>query len=118
MYFCPCAPRPPACDTLPLHGALPIFGAFLEALTESVTQAISSGPIQIPSQLADAVAAMDAGPIDDATFDALVSLAGLTGQDGHVAVPDQMASINALLDGAPARLRETLLTAFLDRLTR
>lgn len=93
-------------------------GAFLEALTESVAQAISSGPIQIPSQLADAVAAMDAGPIDDATFDALVSLAGLTGQDGHVAVPDQMAPINALLDAAPARLRETLLTAFLDRLTR
>src|SRR5699024_304749 len=59
--------------------------AFLAALTASVAQAISSGPIQIPSQLADAVAAMDAGPIDDATFDALVSLAGLTGQDGHVA---------------------------------
>ena len=33
-------------------------------------------------------------------------------------VPDRMAPVNALLDVAPPRLREALLVAFLDRLTR
>ncbi len=37
---------------------------------------------------------------------------------GHVSVPKRMAPVNALLDAAPPRLREALLIAFLDRLTR
>ena len=49
------------------------------------------------------------------------------GPDGHparglflppVALPRRMADINALLDVAPPPLREALLVAFLDRLTR
>lgn len=92
--------------------------AFVAALTESVEQATSSGPIQIPSDLAEAIAATGSGPIEDSTFDGLVSLAGLTDQDGEVVVPAEMAPINALLDAAPPQLRENLLTAFLDRLTR
>ncbi len=37
---------------------------------------------------------------------------------GEVTAPEQMAPVNALLDVAPPALREALLIAFLDRLSR
>ena len=69
-------------------------------------------------ELADAARALDPAGLDDAAFDGLLEMAGLAGGSGEVALPEQMAPVNALLDVAPPALREALLVAFLDRLTR
>ena len=50
--------------------------------------------------------------------DAWLTLAGLASADGSLALPERMAPINALLDVAPPALREGMLLAFLDRLSR
>ncbi|MEJ2871819.1 aminotransferase class V-fold PLP-dependent enzyme, partial [Actinomycetospora sp. OC33-EN08] len=84
------------------------------ALRESVDAAVAAGPVAVAPELRAAAAALDPATLDDADFDGLLALAGLEG----AAVPDRMAPVNALLDAAPPRLREALLIAFLDRLTR
>jgi glutamate/tyrosine decarboxylase-like PLP-dependent enzyme len=91
---------------------------FLVALDESVAAAVAAGPIAIDPDLRDAATALDPTTLDDAAFDGLLALAGLAGADGALTVPKRMAPVNALLDVAPPRLREALLIAFLDRLTR
>lgn len=99
---------------------------FLTDLGASVTAAVEAGPIEVPAELAGAAAALDPATLDDAAFDELLALAGLSGVDGGdagggsggVAVPEAMAPVNALLDVAPPPLREALLIAFLDRLSR
>jgi sphinganine-1-phosphate aldolase len=90
---------------------------FLAALDESVTAAVAAGPVAVDPSLREAAAALDPATLDDAAFDGLLELAGLGG-GGTVTVPERMAPVNALLDAAPPRLREALLVAFLDRLTR
>ena len=40
------------------------------------------------------------------------------GADGGLALPERLAEVNALLDLAAPEMRETLLAAFLDRLSR
>lgn len=59
-----------------------------------------------------------AGVAED--FDGLLAAVGMAGgeEDGRVGLPESMAEINALLDLASPELREALLVAFLDRLTR
>ncbi|WP_370614268.1 pyridoxal phosphate-dependent decarboxylase family protein [Mumia sp. Pv 4-285] len=100
----------------------PIVGDFLRALQESVDEAVAAGPIEVDPQLRAAAAAIDPATLDDAAFDGLLSLAGLAGGDAgaasSVTLPEQMAPVNALLDAAPSGLREAMLVAFLDRLTR
>jgi len=56
--------------------------------------------------------------LTDRDFDGLLALAGLAGGDDSQALPERMAPVNALLDIAPAPLREAMLLAFLDRLSR
>jgi hypothetical protein len=90
---------------------------FVVALRESVAAAVEAGPVAVDPDLRAAAGALDPSTLDDAAFDGLLALAGLGG-DGTVSVPKRMAPVNALLDAAPARLREALLIAFLDRLTR
>ena len=58
------------------------------------------------------------GDVDEATLDGLLGIAGLAGDGGALEVPARMAGVNALLDAAPPALREALLVAVLDRLTR
>jgi len=91
---------------------------FLAALGESVNAAVASGPIEVPPELAAAAKAIDPATLDDDAFDGLLLLAGLGGEGGEVTAPKQMAPVNALLDVAPPALREALLIAFLDRLSR
>ena len=91
---------------------------FLAALGESVDAAVASGPIEVTPELAAAARAIDPATLDDDAFDGLLQLAGLGGEGGEVTVPKQMAPVNALLDVAPPALREALLIAFLDRLSR
>ncbi|MBA4607112.1 aspartate aminotransferase family protein [Aeromicrobium sp. Marseille-Q0843] len=91
---------------------------FLEALRESVAAAAASGPIRIDPLLAEAAAGLDPDTLDDEAFDGLLALAGLAGEGGQVAVPERLGPVNALVDVAPPRVREALMIAFLDRLTR
>lgn len=92
--------------------------AFLEALRESVAEAVARGPVEVDEALRAAAESIDPATLDDAAFDGLLQVAGLADGSGDLAVPAQMAPVNALLDVAPPRLREALLVAFLDRLTR
>ncbi len=91
---------------------------FLKALDEAVTEATAAGPIQIDPLLAEAAASLDPDTLDDEAFDGLLALAGLAGERGEVAVPERLGPVNALVDVAPPRVREALMIAFLDRLTR
>lgn len=95
-----------------------VVDALLEALGGAVADAVADGPVHVPEQLATAAQALDPESLDDAAFDDLLAVAGFAGEDGAVEVPEAMAPVNALLDLAPARLRESLLVAFLDRLSR
>ncbi|MBC9226124.1 aminotransferase class V-fold PLP-dependent enzyme [Aeromicrobium sp. 636] len=91
---------------------------FLTALREAVAEAAVAGPVRIDPALAEAAATLDPDTLDDEAFDGLLALAGLAGGDGQVAVPDRLGPVNALVDVAPPRVREALMVAFLDRLTR
>jgi hypothetical protein len=66
------------------------------------------------------IEALDPAALSDADFDGLLAASGLVGgsDDGGLALPDRMAEVNALLDLASPALREALLVAFLDRLSR
>lgn len=91
---------------------------FLDALAGAVATAVERGPIAVDEGLRAAAAAIDPATLDDAAFAGLLQVAGLAADAGTVEVPAEMSSVNALLDVAPPRLREALLTAFLDHLTR
>jgi glutamate/tyrosine decarboxylase-like PLP-dependent enzyme len=91
---------------------------FVEALTGSVAAARAAGPVAVAPELAAAATSIDPATLDDAAFDGLLQVAGLAGADGGLALPERMAPVNALLEAAPPRLREALLLAFLDRLSR
>lgn len=91
---------------------------FLAAFDASVAAAVATGPIKVDPELAAAASAIDPAALDAETFAGLLALAGLAGADGSVGIPERMAPVNALLDIAPPRLREALLTAFLDHLSR
>jgi glutamate/tyrosine decarboxylase-like PLP-dependent enzyme len=88
------------------------------ALREAVGAAQQAGPVVVAPQLGAVAASLDPTTLDDAAFGALLQVAGLAGADGDLALPDRMAPVNALLDVAPPPLREALLLAFLDRLSR
>ncbi len=91
---------------------------FLDALRSSVAAAVATGPVQVDPDLAVAASALDPDSPRRRHADGLLALAGLAGDDGELAVPRRMAEVNALLDVAPPALREALLVAFLDRLSR
>ncbi|WP_068254848.1 pyridoxal phosphate-dependent decarboxylase family protein [Janibacter corallicola] len=93
-------------------------GELASALTEATAEAVRRGPVHVDPQLAAAAGQLDAATLDDAALDGLLAVAGLAGDSGRVTVPERMAEINALLDVVPPPLRESLLTAVLDRLTR
>ena len=90
---------------------------FLSAFRDAVDDAVATGPVEVAPELAEAARAVDPATLDDAAFDGLLAMAGLGG-GGAVAMPERMAPVNALLDAAPPALRESLLVAYLDRLTR
>ncbi len=104
---------------------------FLATLRSAVTRAVASGPVRVDPGVADVVRALDPAALSDEDFDGLLAAAGLTGDASDAAdaagpvanaaplvLPRRMAEINALLDLASPALREALLVAFLDRLSR
>lgn len=96
---------------------VPSVPEFLDALASAVKEAAAAGPVRIDPLLAEAAATLDPDTLDDEAFDGLLALAGLAGEGG-VAVPERLGPVNALVDVAPPRVREALMIAFLDRLSR
>lgn len=99
----------------------PLVDEFLAALEVAVDAAVASGPIAIDPAVAEFVAALDPAVLSDEDFDGLLAAVGMAGggsEEGLAVLPGSMAEINALLDLAEPALREALLVAFLDRLTR
>lgn len=92
-----------------------LTGELLGALAASVEAARAAGPVAVQAELRSAMHAMDPERIDDAGFDALLSMAELEPGGG---LPERMAPVHAILDACPPRVREALLVAFLDRLMR
>jgi hypothetical protein len=95
----------------------PLVEEFLDALRGAVDHAVARGPIVVAPDIATFLRALDPATLTDEDFDGLLAAVGMAGGD-HVGLPESMAEINALLDLAEPALREALLLAFLDRLTR
>lgn len=114
----------PATLHLSVSAATPA-GEFLAALDAAVDAAVAAGPVAVDPDVVAFIDALDPGALSDDDFDGLLAAAGLLGPDPAgtadsrgLALPTRMAEVNALLDTAGPRLRESLLVAFLDRLTR
>jgi sphinganine-1-phosphate aldolase len=109
----------PAGPTLHLSlsaATAPHVEEFLSALQQAVTTAAAAGPVPVDPGVADLVRALDPSTLSESDFDNLLAAVGMAGED--TALPERMAGINALLDLASPALRESLLVAFLDRLSR
>jgi glutamate/tyrosine decarboxylase-like PLP-dependent enzyme len=96
----------------------PLVGEFLDALQAAVAGAVAKGPIEIGHDMVTFVGALDPAGLTEEDFDGLLAAVGMGGAGPAAALPESMAEINALLDLASPALREALLVAFLDRLTR
>ncbi|SDP63765.1 Glutamate or tyrosine decarboxylase [Pedococcus dokdonensis] len=110
--------EPPTMHLTLSAATAPLVPEFLAALADSVAAAVAAGPVRVAPELVAAAGAIDPATLDEAAFDGLLQVAGLAGADGELTLPERFAPVNALLDVAPPRLREALLVAFLDRLSR
>ena len=111
--------RPPTLHLTLSAATAPHVEDFLAVLDDAVATAVAAGPVEVDPGVADLVRALDPATLSDADFDGLLDAAGLTGGAGNgLALPERMAEVNALLDLASPALREAVLTAFLDRLSR
>ncbi len=91
----------------------------LAALTSSVSAARAAGPVGVDPGVAEFIAALDPAALSDDDFDGLLAASGLLADpSAGLSLPDRMAPVNAMLDLASPPLREALLIAFLDRLSR
>lgn len=93
---------------------------FLTALAAAVETAVATGPVGVSPDLVEFVRALDPEALTEQDFDGLLGAVGMAGEAAgdRAGLPDRMAEVNALLDVAEPALRETLLVAFLDRLSR
>lgn len=96
---------------------------FLAALGAAVEAAVATGPVALDPGVVEFVRGLDAAALSDDDFAGLLDAVGMgsspgSSSGGGLGLPESMAEINALLDQAPPALRESLLTAFLDRLLR
>ncbi|HTW18183.1 MAG TPA: aminotransferase class V-fold PLP-dependent enzyme [Nocardioides sp.] len=93
---------------------------FLAALSESVAAAVAAGPVAVDPDVAAYIESLDPTTLTDADFEGLLAASGLVGASasGELELPGRMAEVNAMLDLASPAMREALLVAFLDRLSR
>jgi sphinganine-1-phosphate aldolase len=93
---------------------------FATALRASVAAAQQAGPVSVDAGVVAFIEALDPATLGDDEFDGLLAASGLVGEtdDGSLALPSRMAEVNAMLDVAAPAMREALLVAFLDRLSR
>jgi sphinganine-1-phosphate aldolase len=91
----------------------------LAALRDSVAAAQAAGPVTVDPDVVAFVEALDPRALTDEDFDGLLAASGLVGRsDEGLTLPERLAEVNALLDVATPAMREALLVAFLDRLSR
>ena len=120
------ADQPPSLHLSVSAATLPHVPELLTALTESVAAAVAAGPVTVDPGVVAFIEALDPAALSDDDFDGLLAASGLIGggeagtdgPTGGLALPEQMAPVNALLDVAAPAMREALLVAFLDRLSR
>ncbi|HQR26987.1 MAG TPA: aminotransferase class V-fold PLP-dependent enzyme [Nocardioides sp.] len=114
------AGHPPTVHLSVCAATLTHVGELLVALRESVDAAVAAGPVTVDEGVVAFIAALDPAALSDEDFDGLLAASGLVGQstEGGLALPSRMAEINAMLDLASPAMREALLVAFLDRLSR
>ncbi|KRF02709.1 pyridoxal-dependent decarboxylase [Nocardioides sp. Soil777] len=93
---------------------------FTTALGESVAAAQAAGPVAVDEGVVAFIESLDPATLGDDDFDGLLAASGLVGEsaDGSLSLPGRMAEVNAMLDVAAPAMREALLVAFLDRLSR
>ncbi len=109
------AGAPPTLHLTLSAATAPHVEEFLTVLGSAVAAAVAAGPVRVDPGIADFVRALDASALSDEDFDGLLAAVGMSGDDG---LPSRMAEVNSLLDLATPALREALLKAFLDRLSR
>jgi len=92
----------------------------LLALSEAVAASVAVGPVAVDPDVVAFIEALDPTALTDDDFDGLLAASGLVGESAGVglSLPDRMAPVNAMLDVASPAMREALLVAFLDRLSR
>jgi hypothetical protein len=114
------ADQPPTIHLSVSAATLAHVDDFLAALTASVRAAATAGPVGVDPDVAAFIEALDPAALSDEDFDGLLAASGLVGagDEGSLALPARMAEVNAMLDLASPAMREALLVAFLDRLTR
>lgn len=95
---------------------VPRVPEFLDAFRSSVKTAAAAGPVALPAQAVAAIRTLDLRLVDDATLVELLELAGV--EEGLTVLPERMSRLNALLDLATPPVRQVLVTAFLDRMSR
>ena len=93
---------------------------FTMALRASVAAAQAAGPVAVDLGVVAFIESLDPASLTDDDFDGLLTASGLVSpmDDGSLELPTRMASVNAMLDVASPAMREALLIAFLDRLSR
>lgn len=93
---------------------------FAAALADSVAAAVAAGPVAVDPGVVEFIRSLDPAALTDDDFDALLAASGLVpaSSSGSLELPDRMAEVNAMLDLASPAMREALLVAFLDRLSR
>lgn len=113
------AGHPPTLHLTLSAATAPHVEEFLATLAGAVARASAAGPVRVDPGVADFVQALDPAALSDEDFDGLLAAVGMGASDtGTAVLPQRMAEINALLDLSTPALREALLIAFLDRLTR
>ncbi|QIX28574.1 aspartate aminotransferase family protein [Nocardioides sp. JQ2195] len=117
---------------------------FLVALSAAVSAALDAGPVLVDEEVVAFISALDPATLSDEDFDGLLAASGLVSSGaggpgaggsgtggsgaggpgargsgaGGLVLPERMAEVNAMLDVAAPEMREALLVAFLDRLSR
>lgn len=113
------AGHPPTLHLTLSAATAPHVEEFLATLADAVARASAAGPVEVDPGVADFVRSLDPAALSDEDFDGLLAAVGMGASDtGTAVLPQRMAEINALLDLSTPALREALLVAFLDRLTR
>ncbi|MFC4909607.1 pyridoxal phosphate-dependent decarboxylase family protein [Actinomadura gamaensis] len=85
--------------------------ALLEALAGAAEAAREAGPPDVPSDLVDALRALDLDGMTDADFAGLLQAVGVDLDGGG---EPEMAFVNTVLDALPPEIREGLLIRFLS----
>ena len=114
------AGQPPTIHLSVSAATLAHVDEFLAALTEAVAAAVAAGPVTVDPGIAAYIEALDPAALTDADFDGLLAASGLVGEATAVglALPDGWPRSTRCSTSPRPAMREALLVAFLDRLSR